>query len=72
MSSLGALAFDEYGRPFIIIKDQDTKTRLSGLDALKVGLAQWLCMLASVANLTMNGCIGFVSLVETLTNQIAC
>ncbi|CAL8292873.1 unnamed protein product [Lota lota] len=35
MSSLGTLAFDEYGRPFIIIKDQDKKTRLSGLDALK-------------------------------------
>uniref|UniRef100_A0AAV2L9M0 T-complex protein 1 subunit epsilon n=1 Tax=Knipowitschia caucasica TaxID=637954 RepID=A0AAV2L9M0_KNICA len=35
MSSLGTLAFDEYGRPFLIIKDQDTKTRLSGIDALK-------------------------------------
>lgn len=36
MSSLGTLAFDEYGRPFIIIKDQDRKSRLTGLDALKV------------------------------------
>uniref|UniRef100_A0A3B5AH80 T-complex protein 1 subunit epsilon n=1 Tax=Stegastes partitus TaxID=144197 RepID=A0A3B5AH80_9TELE len=35
MSSLGTLAFDEYGRPFIIIKDQDKKTRLTGIDALK-------------------------------------
>ncbi|MGH0143845.1 UNVERIFIED_CONTAM: hypothetical protein FKN15_038433 [Acipenser sinensis] len=35
MSNLGTLAFDEYGRPFIIIKDQDKKSRLSGLDALK-------------------------------------
>ncbi|XP_069586519.1 T-complex protein 1 subunit epsilon [Ranitomeya imitator] len=35
MSALGTLAFDEYGRPFIIIKDQDRKTRVSGLDALK-------------------------------------
>uniref|UniRef100_A0A6I8QN47 T-complex protein 1 subunit epsilon n=1 Tax=Xenopus tropicalis TaxID=8364 RepID=A0A6I8QN47_XENTR len=35
MSALGTLAFDEYGRPFIIIKDQDRKSRLSGLDALK-------------------------------------
>lgn len=35
MSTLGTLAFDEYGRPFIIIKDQDKKTRLSGIDALK-------------------------------------
>ncbi|KAM4012878.1 T-complex protein 1 subunit epsilon isoform 1-T1 [Anomaloglossus baeobatrachus] len=35
MSTLGTLAFDEYGRPFIIIKDQDRKSRLCGLDALK-------------------------------------
>ncbi|XP_038653536.1 T-complex protein 1 subunit epsilon [Scyliorhinus canicula] len=35
MSAMGTLAFDEYGRPFIIIKDQDTKTRLTGLEALK-------------------------------------
>uniref|UniRef100_A0A3B1JWM8 T-complex protein 1 subunit epsilon n=1 Tax=Astyanax mexicanus TaxID=7994 RepID=A0A3B1JWM8_ASTMX len=35
MSTLGTLAFDEYGRPFIIIKDQDKKFRLTGLDALK-------------------------------------
>uniref|UniRef100_A0A3B3SES7 Chaperonin containing TCP1, subunit 5 (epsilon) n=1 Tax=Paramormyrops kingsleyae TaxID=1676925 RepID=A0A3B3SES7_9TELE len=35
MSTLGTLAFDEYGRPFIIIKDQDKKSRLTGLDALK-------------------------------------
>ncbi|PWA18240.1 hypothetical protein CCH79_00004255 [Gambusia affinis] len=35
MASLGTLAFDEYGRPFIIIKDQDKKTRLTGIDALK-------------------------------------
>uniref|UniRef100_A0A8C7Z3D5 T-complex protein 1 subunit epsilon n=1 Tax=Oryzias sinensis TaxID=183150 RepID=A0A8C7Z3D5_9TELE len=35
MSTLGTLAFDEYGRPFIIIKDQDKKTRLTGIDALK-------------------------------------
>ncbi|KAM3929730.1 T-complex protein 1 subunit epsilon [Leptodactylus fuscus] len=35
MSALGTLAFDEYGRPFIILKDQDRKSRLSGLDAIK-------------------------------------
>ncbi|XP_026883877.2 T-complex protein 1 subunit epsilon [Electrophorus electricus] len=35
MSTLGTLAFDEYGRPFIIIKDQEKKSRLTGLDALK-------------------------------------
>lgn len=32
---LGTLAFDEYGRPFLIIKDQDRKSRLMGLEALK-------------------------------------
>lgn len=35
-SPLGTLAFDEYGRPFIIIRDQDSKTRVSGIDAHKV------------------------------------
>ena len=35
MTSLGQLAFDEYGRPFIIIKDQDSKSRLSGIEAHK-------------------------------------
>lgn len=34
-SNLGQLAFDEYGRPFIIIRDQDRKARLSGIDAHK-------------------------------------
>lgn len=36
MSALGTLAFDEYGRPFLIIKDQDKKSRLTGVEALKV------------------------------------
>lgn len=31
-----SLAFDEYGRPFIILKEQDTKTRIKGTDAIKV------------------------------------
>ncbi|KAF9620519.1 hypothetical protein IFM89_013140 [Coptis chinensis] len=30
-----ALAFDEYGRPFIIVRDQEHKTRLRGIDAQK-------------------------------------
>lgn len=34
-SALGTLAFDEYGRPFIIIRDQDSKSRVSGIDAHK-------------------------------------
>ena len=28
-----ALAFDEFGRPFIILREQEKKTRLRGLDA---------------------------------------
>lgn len=33
---MGSIAFDEYGRPFIIIRDQDTKQRLCGVEAHKV------------------------------------
>lgn len=39
MSAMGTLAFDEYGRPFLILKDQDRKTRSTGLEALKVKIA---------------------------------
>jgi hypothetical protein len=40
MASLpGTLAFDEYGRPFIIIRDQQNQKRLTGIDALKVSFA---------------------------------
>ncbi|XP_046656323.1 T-complex protein 1 subunit epsilon-like [Daphnia pulicaria] len=35
MASMGALAFDEFGRPFIIIKDQDRQKRLTGNAAIK-------------------------------------
>lgn len=34
--SAGALMFDEFGQPFIIIRDQERKKRLTGIDALKV------------------------------------
>lgn len=34
-----ALAFDEYGRPFIIIKEQEQKSRLRGLDAHKANIS---------------------------------
>ena len=37
MSVTPALAFDEFGRPFIILKDQSTKKRLRGIEAHKVG-----------------------------------
>ena len=33
-----SLAFDEYGRPFIIIRDQEQKTRLKGLEAQKANI----------------------------------
>ncbi|XP_076818275.1 T-complex protein 1 subunit epsilon-like [Clavelina lepadiformis] len=35
MSAVGTVAFDEYGRPFIILRDQESKSRLSGIDAIK-------------------------------------
>ena len=36
MSSVGQIAFDEYGRPFIILRDQDQQQRLTGIEAQKV------------------------------------
>lgn len=36
MSAVGQLVFDEYGKPIIILKDQDQQKRLTGIDALKV------------------------------------
>ncbi|CAC5399991.1 CCT5 [Mytilus coruscus] len=35
MSAQGSVAFDEYGRPFIIIRDQGSKKRLTGSEAHK-------------------------------------
>jgi len=32
---MGQLAFDEFGRPFIILKDEESQTRLTGADAIK-------------------------------------
>lgn len=32
----GTVAFDEYGRPFIILRDQESQKRMTGIDALKV------------------------------------
>ena len=31
-----SLAFDEYGRPFIVLREQDHKKRIKGIDAIKV------------------------------------
>lgn len=33
-----SLAFDEYGRPFLIVREQEKKQRLQGLEAHKVNL----------------------------------
>ena len=35
-----ALAFDEFGRPFIILREQEKKSRLRGLDAQKANIAR--------------------------------
>ncbi|KAK2141595.1 hypothetical protein LSH36_1071g00003 [Paralvinella palmiformis] len=35
MASQGQIAFDEFGRPFIILRDQENQKRLTGLDAQK-------------------------------------
>ena len=34
-----ALAFEEFGRPFIILREQEQKSRLRGLDAQKANIA---------------------------------
>ena len=39
MSASMALAFDEFGRPFIILREQEQKSRLRGLDAQKANFA---------------------------------
>jgi len=35
MAAPAQLAFDEYGRPFIVLKDQEKQERLTGIEALK-------------------------------------
>lgn len=36
MAAVGHLAFDEHGRPFFILRDQDKQRQLTGNDATKV------------------------------------
>lgn len=31
-----SMVFDEYGRPFIILRDQERKERVKGVEAIKV------------------------------------
>ena len=35
-AAVGSLAFDEYGRPFLILRDQNNQNRITGKDAIKV------------------------------------
>jgi len=34
-----SLVFDEFGRPFVIIREQENKSRIKGLEAQKVSAA---------------------------------
>lgn len=36
MSAVGHLAFDEQGRPFFILKNQEQQRQLTGIEATKV------------------------------------
>jgi len=42
--SVGNLAFDEYGRPFLILRDQDKQSRLTGKDAIKSHILAARCV----------------------------
>ncbi|PAV91923.1 hypothetical protein WR25_06224 [Diploscapter pachys] len=35
MSAMAQLLFDDYGQPFIVMRDQERQRRLTGVDALK-------------------------------------
>ncbi len=36
MTAVGHLAFDEFGRPFFILKDEDKQKRMTGTQAIRV------------------------------------
>lgn len=38
MAAVGHLAFDEQGRPFFILRDQEKQRQLTGIEALKVSI----------------------------------
>jgi len=42
--SVGNLAFDEYGRPSLILRDQDKQSRLTGKDAIKSHILAARCV----------------------------
>lgn len=39
-----SLAFDEFGRPYLIVRDQDKKRRVKGLEAIKQNLMAGLAI----------------------------
>ena len=47
-----SLVFDEFGRPYILVKDQNTRSRLKGLDAQKANIkgtsCDFVCMIFCV------------------------
>merc|ERR1712062_533739 len=43
-NAMGSLAFDEYGRPFLILRDQDKQSRLTGKDAIKSHILAARCV----------------------------
>jgi T-complex protein 1 subunit epsilon len=44
--SVGSLAFDEFGRPFLVLRDQENQKRLTGKEAIK----SHICAARAVAN----------------------
>jgi hypothetical protein len=58
----GQLTFDEYGRPFIIVRDQDRQKRLKGIDAHKV-----LFLLLGFSNLPFCAWLLLLRLKRSLT-----
>ena len=54
MSSVGQIAFDEYGRPFIILRDQDKQERLTGLEAQKVHVHVHSCQSLNFCGVQLN------------------
>ena len=49
---MAQLAFDEYGRPFIVLKDQDLQERLTGTEAIKVSFV--LTVIGSNLSMTLS------------------
>lgn len=45
-----SMVFDEYGRPFIILRDQEAKERIKGVEAIKVRLSQLVAASAGRPN----------------------